>query len=98
MYALGADHCILLSEKMNEMETSFQAEYKEGIDIVLDYLWGPSALCLIHLAAKNRPLSKKIQFVQIGSNGGASIPYPSSALRSSGLRLMGSGLGSLTIT
>jgi len=97
LYALGANQCILLSENLPEMEASFQAEYKEGIDIVLDYLWGPSALCLIQLSAKNYPLSKPIRFVQIGSIGGATIAFPASALRASGLRVMGSGLGSLSI-
>jgi len=97
LYQLGADQCIVLSENMKETEAAFYAEFKQGIDIVLDYLWGPSALCLINLAAKNSPANKALQFVQIGSIGGATIPFPASALRSSGLKLMGSGLGSLSI-
>ena len=97
LYALGADQCIELSEDVNTLEESLKAEFKHGINIVLDYLWGPSALSLIHLAAKNNPQGASIKFVQIGSIGGATIPFPASALRSSGLKLMGSGLGSLSI-
>lgn len=97
LFALGADQCVLLTEQVSEMEAAFQPLFADGVQVVLDYLWGPSALSLINVAAKYSPLKTKIQFVQIGSIGGASIPFPASALRSSGLRLMGSGLGSLSI-
>lgn len=97
LYSLGADHCIALSEDASTMEESFKAQFKDGINIILDYLWGPSALLLINVAAKNSPHGGAIKFVQIGSIGGATIPFPASALRSSGLKLMGSGLGSLSI-
>jgi NADPH2:quinone reductase len=79
------------------MEKSFHQVFKDGIHVVLDYLWGPSAVSLIQSAAKSSPQGMSIQFVQIGSIGGATIPFPASALRSSGLKVMGSGLGSLSI-
>ncbi len=97
LYELGADQCLLLTDNTLEMEASFKPAFTEGVHVVLDYLWGPSALSLINVAAKYSPLKTTIQFVQIGSIGGATIPMPASALRSSGLRLMGSGLGSLSI-
>jgi len=97
LYALGATQCIQLTDESSEMEKSFHQVFKDGIHVVLDYLWGPSAVSLIQSAAKYSPQGMSIQFVQIGSIGGATIPFPASALRSSGLKVMGSGLGSLSI-
>jgi len=97
LYALGATQCIELTDEPSEMEKSFHQVFKDGIHVVLDYLWGPSAVSLIQSAAKSSPQGMSIQFVQIGSISGATIPFPASALRSSGLKVMGSGLGSLSI-
>ena len=97
LYALGATQCIQLTEEPSVMEKSFHQVFKEGVHVVLDYLWGPSAVSLIQSAAKYSPQGMSIQFVQIGSIGGATIPFTASALRSSGLKVMGSGLGSLSI-
>jgi len=97
LYALGAAQCIQLTDEPSEMEKSFHQVFKDGIHVVLDYLWGPSAISLIQSAAKYSPQGMNIHFVQIGSISGATIPFPASALRSSGLIVMGSGLGSLSI-
>lgn len=97
LIALGADECIQLTEETGPLESSLKVVFQQGVHIVLDYLWGPSALSIIQSAAKYSPQGISIQFVQIGSIGGATIPFPASALRSSGLKVMGSGLGSLSI-
>ena len=97
LIALGADECIQLTEETAPLESSLKVVFQQGVHIVLDYLWGPSALSIIQSAAKYSPQGISIQFVQIGSIGGATIPFPASALRSSGLKVMGSGLGSLSI-
>ena len=97
LYALGADLCIQLTDDPVEMEKRFCELFKQRVHVVLDYLWGSSALLLIQCAAKHSPQGLSIEFVQIGSIGGATIPFPASALRSSGLRVIGSGLGSLSI-
>jgi NADPH:quinone reductase-like Zn-dependent oxidoreductase len=62
-----------------------------GVDIVLDYLWGSSAQHI--LGAMHGP--KRVRFIQIGSVGGDPIAVPAAALRSSGLELLGSGIGSV---
>jgi hypothetical protein len=54
-------------------------------------------LQIIQSAARFSPQGFPIRFVQIGSIGGNTIPLPAAALRSSGLQLIGSGLGSLSI-
>ena len=90
LYALGADECIHLVDENSE---SLNQVFRNRVDIILDYLWGPSALQMIQSAAKFNPQGVPIRFVQIGSIGGATIALPAAALRSSGLQLIGSGLG-----
>lgn len=97
LHLLGADQCILLTEDSSAMENSFKSVCTQGVNIVLDYLWGSSALSLVNSIAKNSPQDMLVRYVQIGSIAGATIPFSASVLRSSGLRLMGSGLGSLSI-
>jgi NADPH2:quinone reductase len=41
--------------------------------------------------------SSRIRFVQVGASAGATISLPAEALRSSGLELIGSGFGSVSI-
>jgi NADPH:quinone reductase-like Zn-dependent oxidoreductase len=69
----------------------------EGVDVVLDYLWGQSAETVIMAAARGGKDGVPIRFVQIGALSGATIALPSAALRSSALVLMGSGIGSIPL-
>lgn len=92
---LGADVTIALSDDADAMEAVFKREFRDGVDVVLDYLWGLSAQTLIVAAAKAGPDGVPIRFVQIGAVSGGSIELPSAALRSSSLQLMGSGIGSV---
>jgi hypothetical protein len=66
------------------------------VAVVLDYLWGPSAMALLKAAAKAALPGQSIRFVQIGTASELEISLPGSILRSSGLTLMGSGLGSVS--
>jgi NADPH:quinone reductase-like Zn-dependent oxidoreductase len=92
---LGADVTIALTEDRDGMETAFKKEFEEGVDIVLDYLWGVSAETLLTSGAKAGPEGVPTRFVQIGSISGAEITLPASLLRSSALQLIGSGVGSV---
>ena len=70
----------------------------QSVDVVLDYLWGASAELLL-AAAKGRGApegERRIRYVQIGSISGETISLQGGLLRSSGVELMGSGLGSLS--
>jgi NADPH:quinone reductase-like Zn-dependent oxidoreductase len=99
LVALGADLLIPLDQPADVLISAFQAEIKgQGFDVILDYLWGPSAESLIAAAAGHGSEGgePRIRFVQIGSVSARSITLPSGALRSSGLELMGSGLGSVS--
>jgi NADPH:quinone reductase-like Zn-dependent oxidoreductase len=95
--ALGADIVIPLVEDRETLEESFKGVFVQGVDIVLDYLWGRSAETLMIAAAKAGPEGVPIRYVEIGSIGGGEIKLPSAALRSSSLELKGSGLASVPL-
>jgi NADPH:quinone reductase-like Zn-dependent oxidoreductase len=93
--ALGADVTIPLVDDATELEDRFSDEFAQGVDVVLDYLWGKSAERLIVAGAKAGAEAVPIRFVQIGAVSGPDIMLPSAALRSSAIVLMGSGIGSI---
>ena len=93
--ALGADVTIALTQDRGTLEQAFAQEFSQGVDVVLDYVWGPSADALIVAGAKAGPEAVAIRYVQIGAMSGADIALPGAALRSSALQLMGSGIGSI---
>jgi NADPH:quinone reductase-like Zn-dependent oxidoreductase len=95
--ALGADVTIPLRDDGDALEQSFKSQFAEGIDVVLDYLWGPSAERLLIAAAKAGAEARPIRFVQIGSVSGGDITLPSAVLRASAIELMGSGIGSIPL-
>src|ERR1700726_3801572 len=96
--ALGADVTIPLIQSPKELETAFKEQFGgEGVDVVLDYLWGKTAEILIVAAAKAGKDAVPIRLVQIGAVSGGDFTLPGAALRSSALVLMGSGFGSIPL-
>jgi NADPH:quinone reductase-like Zn-dependent oxidoreductase len=93
--ALGADVTIPLVDDDEALEESFKQQFAQGVDVVIDYLWGKSAERLLIAGAKAGREAVPIRFVQIGSVSGPDITLPSAALRSSAIALMGSGIGSI---
>jgi NADPH:quinone reductase-like Zn-dependent oxidoreductase len=93
--ALGADVTIPLVENEQSLEDSFKEQFAEGIDVVIDFLWGKSAERLLIAGAKAGADAVPIRFVQIGSMSGEEIALPSAVLRASAIVLMGSGIGSV---
>jgi NADPH:quinone reductase-like Zn-dependent oxidoreductase len=94
---LGADETIWLRQSDEALSAAFRAALA-GVDVVLDYLWGPSAE-LILAAAKGHGAPQgehRIRYVQVGSISGEAVSLRGDWLRSSGVELMGSGLGSLS--
>lgn len=94
---LGADTIIPLRLEPESLERSLAMEFGQGVDVVLDYLWGPSAELLLVAAARHGPDDRPLRYVSIGSVAGGSITLPSAVLRSSGISLMGSGTGSISL-
>jgi NADPH:quinone reductase-like Zn-dependent oxidoreductase len=96
---LGATETISLHQPEDALLRDFQAALHEpGVQVVLDYLWGPSAEAILKAAAGHgSPAGEpRIRFVQIGAISGGVIPLPAHLLRSTGIELLGSGLGSLS--
>ena len=97
---LGADATISLDQSPDALTAALRNEITtHGVDIVLDYLWGPPAETLLSAIAQ-RGLSHtapRIRYVQIGNMAGADISLSAATLRSSGLELLGSGFGSASL-
>lgn len=87
---LGADATIDLSASEAEISAALRAE---KIDVVIDYLWGRPAELVLAALAKRGPA----EFVQIGTVAGPEIALPGALLRSTDIRLLGSGFGSFTL-
>lgn len=90
-----ADEVVLLDGDAGELEQRFMEIFAQGVDIVIDYLWGPSAERLLIAAAKAGRDAVPLRFVEVGSMSGETINLPSAVLRASAIELMGSGVGSV---
>jgi len=97
--SLGADAVISLDQDPDALVAAFRAEFDNGIDIVLDYLWGAPADAVLKAIAKKglKTSSNRIRYIQIGNSAGDPISLSAATLRSSGLELLGSGFGSASL-
>ena len=96
LHALGADVVIPLGDAGDALEDVLKEQFGgDGIDVVLDYLWGPSAERILIAGAKAGRDAVPIRFVQVGSMSAGNITLPAAVLRSSAITLMGSGIGSI---
>ena len=98
--SLGADATISLDQSPEALTAALRNELAAGVDIVLDYLWGPPAEALLAAIAQKGldHAAPRIRYVQIGNMAGPNISLPAATLRSSGLELLGSGFGSASLT
>jgi len=95
--ALGADVTIPLVEDADVLEKSFKVQFEQGVDVVIDYLWGRSAERLLAAAARAGTDGAPVRYVEVGSASGPDIALPGAVLRSSAITLMGSGIGSVGV-
>lgn len=98
---LGADCAISFDMTKSDGSEQFTSDLNsiinDGVDVVLDYLWGDSALAIMTAVAKFGDHTKT-RFVSIGaSSGQKNINLPSAILRSSSIEILGSGLKSATM-
>ncbi len=97
---LGADAVISLDQEHDPLVTAFQREFTgEGVDVVLDYLWGLPAECALEAISQKglHKAASRLRFVQIGASAGPTINLRAASLRSSGLEMLGSGFGSASL-
>ncbi len=97
LQVLGANETISLNQPEERLLRRFRSAIS-GVQVVLDFLWGSSAELILKAAAGHgSPEGEpRIRFVQVGSIGGSTITLHAQLLRSSGVELLGSGLGSLS--
>jgi NADPH:quinone reductase-like Zn-dependent oxidoreductase len=91
----GADDVVQLTDDADATSKALAAAAEA--DIVLDYLWGqPTEQAITALLTARSDRSRPLDWIQIGSVAGPDIQLPSAALRSTALRLQGSGQGSVS--
>ena len=98
--ALGADATISLMQESSALGDAFRRELTgDGVDVVLDYLWGAPAESLLGAIAQKglSHAAPRIRYIQIGGTAGPTISLAAATLRSSGLELLGSGFGSVSM-
>jgi NADPH:quinone reductase-like Zn-dependent oxidoreductase len=89
---LGADSLVSLNQSPDDLVAAFRQEWdKDGIEVVLDYLWGAPAETLLSAVAKSQHAAARVRYVQVGAMAGANISLPAATLRSTSLELLGSG-------
>jgi NADPH:quinone reductase-like Zn-dependent oxidoreductase len=93
---LDADATIDLTRPADEVERAFAKE-AAGLDVILDYIFGPPAQSLLAALMRkdleSAPRTSNIRFVCVGAMAGATITLPSAILRSTRLEILGSGTG-----
>lgn len=97
--AASVDAVIRLDQPEDDIRKALDQEIEQGIDVVIDYLWGrPAELILESLAKSFSPDKvRSIRMVQIGDTAGKTITLPGATLRSIDLKLLGSGFGSVPL-
>lgn len=95
---LGADVTIRIDETGQDLVQAFAEALKDGVDVVLDYVWGkPTEALVAALTGHDFMGQPRItRLVEIGESAGPTISLPGGALRSSGLEIYGSGGGSVS--
>ncbi|WP_182422341.1 zinc-binding alcohol dehydrogenase family protein [Aureimonas sp. ME7] len=94
---LEADERIALDDDADE---KLRHEFDRGIDVVLDFVWGDPATRVLRAVTKDRGSrlgEPRLRYVQIGTIAGDEIALRGDMFRSTGLELLGSGIGSVAV-
>ena len=93
--ALGADITISLKQEDEQIVNQLiEIQKKTPINFVLDYIWGhPVELILKALQIAK---AKKVKVITIGEMAGSQISMASGVLRSTDIKILGSGIGSFS--
>lgn len=93
---LGADAVIDLTQDDDAVVDALRKQSVDGgYDVILDFLWGhPTELLLRALTPERLAMgARNIRLVQIGEKAGATVTLAASAIRTSGIEIMGGGAG-----
>ncbi len=97
---LGAHAVIPLVDDQEALAASLHQEWSQHpVNVVLDYLWGkPAETVLGAMTQKGlQHTAARIRYIEVGSMAGWTISLDGATLRSSGLELIGSGFGSISM-
>ncbi|KAG9848039.1 quinone oxidoreductase, partial [Aureobasidium melanogenum] len=83
---VGVDEMIVLDDNVSNTDCSAAA----GVDVILDYLYGPVAQHVLSTVNFTRP----VQYVHIGGLAGTEMMLPGHVLRSKDITIRGAGPGS----
>jgi NADPH2:quinone reductase len=92
---LGADVTIQLDKPGQNLMEAFAPIVKDGIDVVIDYLWGAPAEAVLAAFTWHdlRGQAHTTRWIEVGASAGPTISLAAEVLRSSGLEIYGSGGG-----
>lgn len=87
----GADDIVPIDD---DLDAAIAAIAADGVDVVLDFLWGEPAARVQAALARSAPHPRyRIDWVNLGALGGGTVPLDANLLRMSDLHVWGSGLG-----
>ncbi|KAF2100042.1 NAD(P)-binding protein [Rhizodiscina lignyota] len=86
----GLDASIPLAD--DPAATDFSSLVEAGVDVVLDYIYGPALVALFK--ALKPTVDRPLQYVEIGSMAARETPLPADLLRSKDITMRGAGPGS----
>lgn len=95
--SLGADTTISLLAGQEQLQDALAREFTagDGVDVVLDYLYGAPAQTVLAAIAASYKGAKPIRYVLAGGATGQPLTLPPAALAPVPLVLMGSGIGAI---
>lgn len=96
---MGADATIDLDQSQTEITEAIKREAgSKGIQVIIDYVWGnPTEAAIAAIASQGKPTSSTgTRLVEVGSSAGLTITLPGDVLRSSGLVIYGTGIGTVS--
>jgi NADPH:quinone reductase-like Zn-dependent oxidoreductase len=94
LHELGADSTIRLDAPDQELVAAFRREASEKrFDVIIDYLWGrPTEALLKAITGSEFAVAEsEIRLVEVGESAGSTITLPAAVLRSTALRIRGTG-------
>jgi NADPH:quinone reductase-like Zn-dependent oxidoreductase len=93
--SLGADVVVSLVGDSAQVSEEL-GERAAEVDVVLDYIWGkPAVDAMVGIIKARSDRSRRLSWIQIGAQAGATIELPSAVLRQANICVMGSGQGSI---
>lgn len=98
--ALGADRVVSLDADVPTLAARLrEAAGAEGIDAIVDYVWGSPAEAAIEAIARRglAHAARRVRLVQVGESAGRTITLPAAVLRSSALEITGTGAGTVAL-